>query len=251
MRPASAGSPSSPKPPASSAGVRPRGSSSSASGLPRVSATMRSRTRSSSGPVRTASSSARASPASSPATTSSASSAKRRSPARLAHGEDQPDRLGLQAARHEGERLRRRRVEPLRVVHDADERPLLRRVRQQAQDRQPDQEAVRGVAVAQPERGAERVALRAGEALEPIHAAARRASCSPANASSISDSTPAARTTWHPEARADQVLEQRALARAGLAAEHQRPAQARRARSPAADPAPRTRCAGRADHPWL
>ena len=51
----------SPKPPASSAGLRPRGSSSSASGLPAVSAMMRSRMRSSSGPAITDSSNARAS----------------------------------------------------------------------------------------------------------------------------------------------------------------------------------------------
>jgi hypothetical protein len=47
-----------PKPPASSAAPSPRGSSNGASGLPRVSATIRSRTRSSSGPVITESSSA-------------------------------------------------------------------------------------------------------------------------------------------------------------------------------------------------
>ena len=81
MRPASAGAPSSPSPPASWAGVRPRGSSSSASGLPRVSATIRSRTRSSSGPATTAVSSARASWSSRPPTTSSASPSRCRSPA--------------------------------------------------------------------------------------------------------------------------------------------------------------------------
>ena len=88
---------------------------------------------------------------------------------RLAHGEDQPDRLGPQTARHERERLRRRPVEPLRIVHDADQRPVLRRVGQQAQGRQADEEPIRGVAVTQPERRAQRVALRAGKALEAIH----------------------------------------------------------------------------------
>ena len=56
-----AGGSDSPNPPASSAGVRPLGSSSNASGLPRVSATIRSRTRSSSGPASTVPSSSRAS----------------------------------------------------------------------------------------------------------------------------------------------------------------------------------------------
>ena len=81
---------------------------------------------------------------------------------RLAHGEHQPDRLRPQTARHERQRLRRRAVEPLRIVDDADQRPLLRRVGQQAQDRQADEEAIRGVALAQTERGAERLALRPG-----------------------------------------------------------------------------------------
>ena len=60
-----------PKPPASSAGVSPRGSSSSASGLPRVSATIRSRTCASSPPGRTVSRSSRASYGASPSSTSS------------------------------------------------------------------------------------------------------------------------------------------------------------------------------------
>ncbi len=51
----------SPNPPASCSGVSPHGSSSRASGLPRVSAMILSRTRASSGPVSTESSSARAS----------------------------------------------------------------------------------------------------------------------------------------------------------------------------------------------
>ena len=49
IRPDSPGASSKPNPPASSAGVNPRGSSNNASGLPRVSATIRSRTRSSNG----------------------------------------------------------------------------------------------------------------------------------------------------------------------------------------------------------
>src|SRR5262249_49251638 len=68
-----------PNPPASSASVRPWGSSRSASGLPCVSATIRSRTRSSSGPVTTVASNSCASGSSSPATTSSGSPSKCRS----------------------------------------------------------------------------------------------------------------------------------------------------------------------------
>ena len=75
IRPDSGTAPGSPNPPASSAGVTPRGSSSSASGLPRVSVTIWSRTRASRGPARADSSSARASSSSRPSTTSSGSPA--------------------------------------------------------------------------------------------------------------------------------------------------------------------------------
>ena len=61
----------SPNPPASSAGVNPRGTSSRASGLPRDSATSRSRTRSSRRPGSAAASSARASSSPSPPTINS------------------------------------------------------------------------------------------------------------------------------------------------------------------------------------
>ncbi len=64
-----------PNPPAISRRVRPRGSSTRASGLPRVSATMRSRTRRSSGPVTTESRSSRESRSPSPRTASSGRSA--------------------------------------------------------------------------------------------------------------------------------------------------------------------------------
>ena len=45
---------------------------------------------------------------------------------------------------------------------------LLGRVGQQAQDRQGDEEAVRGGAVLQPERRPQRIALRAGQSVEPV-----------------------------------------------------------------------------------
>ena len=46
--------------------------------------------------------------------------------ARLAHGEDQPDRLHAETAPNERQREHRGQVEPLRVVHDADKRSVLR-----------------------------------------------------------------------------------------------------------------------------
>jgi hypothetical protein len=78
-RPDSVTGPGPPKPPASSAALMPRGSSSRASGLPRVSAMIRSRTRSSSRPGTTVASRARASSWPSPSSRSSGRSSVRRS----------------------------------------------------------------------------------------------------------------------------------------------------------------------------
>jgi hypothetical protein len=87
---------------------------------------------------------------------------------RLAHHEDQADRLRQETARNERQRLRRSAVLPLRVIHRADEGPLLRHVGQQAQRRQSDEKAVRGLAGAQPERRRQRIALRSRQAIETI-----------------------------------------------------------------------------------
>ena len=145
---------------------------------------------------------------------------------RLADGEDQPDRLRPEPAGDEGQRLRRGAVEPLRVVHDRDQRPLLGHVGQQAQDGQTDQEAIRGVAVAQPEGRAERVALRAGQALQAIHE--RRAQLLEAGERELHLGLDARRPGEGAPGRAPrEVLEQRALADAGLAAQHERPARTR------------------------
>ena len=143
MRLASGRASGRPNPPASSAGVNPRGSSSSASGLPRVSATIRSRTRSSSRPGTTESSSARASASLRPPTTSSGRPRQLLLVAGLTHREHQRDRLGQEAPRDERQRLRRGPVEPLGVVDQADERLLLGHLGQQAEHRQTDEEAVR------------------------------------------------------------------------------------------------------------
>jgi hypothetical protein len=135
----------------------------------------------------------------------------------LAHGEDQPDRLRTETARDERQRLCRGRVEPLRVVHHAHHGSVLRDVGEQTQDRQTDEQPIRGSAVTQAERDSKRIALRAGEALDAIQQ--RRAqllqpsvrelhlrldSGRPANAAS--------RRVRH------QILQQRALADPGLPA---------------------------------
>ena len=113
------------KPPASSAGLRPRGSSSSASGLPRVSATIRSRTRRRARPGITLASSARASHRRGPPSASCRQAHQLALAARLAHGEHQAQPLGRAAVGDEAEHLGRGAVEPLRVVDQAQQRPLL------------------------------------------------------------------------------------------------------------------------------
>ena len=131
-----------PEPAGELRGDRPRGSSSSARGLPRVSATIRSRTRASSRPGMAVASSARASASGRP------SSAQLRQPRELAplgglaHRKHEPHRLGQQASRHEAQDLSRGAVEPLRVVDDAQQRTLRRDLGQERERGQRDEEAV-------------------------------------------------------------------------------------------------------------
>ena len=67
-----------------------------------------------------------------------------------AHGAHERDPLGEQAAGDEPEDLRRRLVEPLRVVDDADQRLLLGDLGEQRQRGEADQEPVRRRAGARP-----------------------------------------------------------------------------------------------------
>ena len=61
----------------------------------------------------------------------------------LARGEHERDLLRQQAASHERKRPRRRVVQPMCVINNREERPLLGRLGQQAEDRQSDQERIR------------------------------------------------------------------------------------------------------------
>ena len=130
-----------PNPPASCVGLNPRGSSSRASGFPRVSTTIRSSTRSSSRAGKTDSNSARASRRPKGPTCSVGQTGER--VAQLSRREHERDPLRQQAARHERQRPRRRTVEPLRVIDDSKEWLLLGGLGQQAEDRQSDQERIR------------------------------------------------------------------------------------------------------------
>ena len=143
--------------------------------------------------------------------------------ARLAHGEDQPDRLHTETARDERQRLCRGRVEPLRVVHDADERSVFRDVGEQTQDRQPDEEPIRRIAVAQTERGAKRIALRAGKALDAIQE--RRAQLLQPRVRELHLRLDSGRAgDGAPRRVRGQILQQRTLANPGIPAQHERSA---------------------------
>ena len=196
MRLCSGSSPGRPKPPARLAGDSSRGSSSSASGLPRASARIRPRTRSSSGASMTEASSSRASPSDSPAKT------QIRQPRQLV----ELGRLHAPRTRARPSRLRaagptnastsaEEPIEPLGVIDQAQQRELLGGLGQQAEHRQTDEETVGLGARAQARRRsrARRAAGTANARGGP--AAVRTADADPRTGSSISDSTPTARTT--------------------------------------------------------
>jgi len=56
----------------------------------------------------------------------------------------------------------------LRVVDDGEQRPVLGRLGHQAEDREPDQERVRRLPGAEPERHGERLALRIRQPLHEV-----------------------------------------------------------------------------------
>ena len=135
-------------------------------------------------------------------------------------------RSASEAAGDEAEDLRRRLVEPLRVVDDADQRLLLGHLGEQRQRGEPDQEAI-----GRRRRRSGRTPSRARRAAAPgsrsRSSIGAQSWCRPLYASSISDSTPAARTTRHPAAPPSRYSKQRGLADPGLAAQDQHPTTAR------------------------
>ncbi|HLX18853.1 MAG TPA: hypothetical protein VKR23_01765 [Gaiellaceae bacterium] len=89
---------------------------------------------------------------------------------RLPRGENQRDPLGEEAARHEREYSLRGAIERLRVVDNAKQRLLLCRLREQAEDSQPDEEWIRSPARASAERNLEGFALRRRQAVDQVQA---------------------------------------------------------------------------------
>ncbi len=114
-------------------------------------------------------------------------------------GEDHRHRLGLQPARGEDQRLRRHRVEPVRVLDQAQQRLVLRRGRQQTERADVDREALGARADVDRQSRPERRRLRCRQVVEVAeHRPQQR--CRPAHGSSASDSTPTARSTRKPSA---------------------------------------------------
>ncbi len=132
-------------------------------------------------------------------------------------------RFGPQPTRHERQCLRRRAVKPLRVIDQAHHRPLRRRLSQQAEGGQPDQEPVRRRARAHAERGPQRLQLRTRQHAQPVQQ--RRAQLMQPGERQLHLRLHA-RHPQHPAPGRlpGQVLQQRRLAHPRLAVHHQHPA---------------------------
>jgi hypothetical protein len=86
----------------------------------------------------------------------------------LAHGHDHGDRLSLESARGEHERLGRGTIQPLRVVDAAEQRTLLAGLGEQAEQAERDEEAVLDALGGQAEGTLHRGRLRRGQAVDQI-----------------------------------------------------------------------------------
>ena len=93
---------------------------------------------------------------------------------RFADGEQHADRLGGEAACNERQDRQGLGIEPLHVVDHADERLLVRDVREQAQRCQADEEVLRRRSVRQIEGAPQRVSLRRRQLLRALEHRARR-----------------------------------------------------------------------------
>src|SRR5262249_18487931 len=116
--------------------------------------------------------------------------------------------LRLETACNKRQRRHRLPIQPLHIVDEADKRLHLSDIREQAERREADQKALRRRPVRQAERAQQRLSLRGRQVLRPTKRTPARPGGrpphswkSPANANSISDSTPRARTRWQPDDR--------------------------------------------------
>jgi hypothetical protein len=85
--------------------------------------------------------------------------------------DDDADRLRHQAPGREAQRLRRLPIEPLAIVHHAQQRLVRGRLGQKTEYCEPDEQAIRRRPGLQPERNGERIALRLRQRVAPIQQA--------------------------------------------------------------------------------
>jgi hypothetical protein len=142
---------------------------------------------------------------------------------RFADREDDGHRLGVQPPRDEAEHLARSAVEPLRVVHDTEQRPILRDGRQQAERREGHEETVGSLPRGQAQGDAQGFPLRLREGLDQLEH--RRAQLMNAGEGQFHLGLDA-RDMRDPETRRlpGAVLEQRRLPDTGFAPNHHDPA---------------------------
>jgi hypothetical protein len=140
----------------------------------------------------------------------------------LADREHDPDRLRLQATGDEGQRQRRRLIEPLSIVDDAEQRTVIAHLRHQAQDTQPGEEPIRGGARASPEHDLEGLTLRRRKPREPIEHRPAQLMQTGEGQLHLGLHTDRLRDGLL-RCRIDQVLQQRRLPDPGLAPQDQRP----------------------------
>ena len=144
----------------------------------------------------------------------------------LADGEHHGHGLDPQTAGDELQRLHRRPVQPLGVVHDTEQGQFLGDLAEQGEDRQSHQEAVGRGARSQPECRPEGVALRAREPVQPLQV--RAAELVQAGVGELHLGLDTGGTADPAAGRmVEEELEQRGLADSGLSAQNQGPATAR------------------------
>lgn len=142
---------------------------------------------------------------------------------RVPYGEDQRDPLGVQPAGREDQRLRRRPVQPLRVVDQAEQRLLLGQFGEQRQHRQSDEEPVAAArrGVPHPERRPQRPGLRPRQAVDPVeHGPQQQVQPGVRQRALELDTGPAQDPQPGPGA-GHHVVEQGRLADPGLPAQHE------------------------------
>ncbi|CNF68500.1 Uncharacterised protein [Mycobacterium tuberculosis] len=144
-----------------------------------------------------------------------------------AHDEHDGDPLGVEAPGGERDGARRRLVEPLRVVDDAEQRTVLRGLGEQAQHREPDEQRAGRGGLAQAECRLDRLALRCGQPLGGAHHRAAQLLQSGVGELHLRLGRDDALDPDAGRGIRDRPVQERGLADPGLAADDERAAEAR------------------------